>query len=78
MVQSESDISADDPSSRLWQQLEQEMFGSSHPYAHPILGWPKDVAAITQPMMRDFYNRHYYPNHATLVMSGDITGVWMR
>ncbi|MCA8917714.1 MAG: insulinase family protein [Planctomycetes bacterium] len=73
VVQSESDISADDPSSQLWEKLGQALYGSTHPYSHPVLGHPQDVEDISRRDMRLFYDAHYHPNHATMVMVGDIT-----
>ncbi|MBE7493105.1 MAG: insulinase family protein [Planctomycetes bacterium] len=73
VVQSESDIAADDPGQRLWQRMSTAMYGRSHPYGHPVLGWPQDVQDTTRRDMRLFYERHYHPNHATLVLCGDIT-----
>ncbi|MBP9891684.1 MAG: insulinase family protein [Planctomycetes bacterium] len=73
VVQSETDISNDDPNDQLWVRLYGELFGAGHPYAHPVLGWRQDIEDITRSDMRAFYDRHYYPNHATLILSGDIT-----
>lgn len=73
VVQSESDIYADDPGSQLWAQMNYALHGPRHPYSHPVLGWPADVADMTRRDMRLFYDRHYHPNHATLVLAGDIT-----
>lgn len=73
VVQSESDIAADDPSQRLWQRMNTALYGRAHPYGHPVLGWPQDVQDTTRRDMRLFYEGHYHPNHATLVLCGDIT-----
>lgn len=73
VVQSESDISADDPSSQLWEEMNGKLFGPTHPYSHPVLGWPQDIEDITRRDMRLFYDKHYHPNHATIVMVGDIS-----
>ncbi|MBZ0136597.1 MAG: insulinase family protein [Planctomycetes bacterium] len=73
VVQSESDISADDPSSQLWERMSGQLFGPAHPYSHPVLGWPQDVEDISRRDMRLFYDAHYHPNHATIVMVGDIS-----
>ncbi|MCB9933595.1 MAG: insulinase family protein [Planctomycetes bacterium] len=73
VVQSESDISADDPSSQLWERMQLALTGPTHPNSHPVLGWPQDVQDITRRDMRLFYDAHYHPNHATLVLVGDIT-----
>lgn len=73
VVQSESDISADEPNDQLWTRLYGEMFGPGHPYSHPVLGWPQDIEDISRRDMRAFYEKHYCPNQATLILSGDIT-----
>lgn len=73
VVQSESDISADNPSSRLWERMDGRLFGPGHPYSHPVLGWPQDVQDVTRRDMRQFYDKHYHPNHATLILVGDLT-----
>jgi zinc protease len=43
-----------------------------HPYRNPILGWPEDLAAITVDDLRLFYDRHYRPDGAVLVIVGDV------
>lgn len=73
VVQSESDISSDNPSSRMWDEIGVTIYGKRHPYGHPVLGWPHDVQDTTRRDMRLFYEQHYHPNHATLVLAGDIT-----
>lgn len=73
VVQSESDISADDPGQRMWQRMNTALYGRAHPYGHPVLGWPQDVQDTSRRDMRLFYESHYHPNHATLVLCGDIT-----
>ncbi len=45
---------------------------SQHPYRHPIIGWPEDVAALTVDQMRAFHQRHYQPGNAVLVVAGDL------
>jgi zinc protease len=43
-----------------------------HPYRNPILGWPDDLAGITTEDLRAFYDRHYRPDGAVLVVVGDV------
>lgn len=43
-----------------------------HPYRHPILGWPDDLARIRVADLRRFYRRHYRPDGAVLVLVGDL------
>lgn len=73
VVQSESDIAADNPSQRLWTKMNSTLHGEGHPYSHHILGNPEDVESMTREQMETFYKRHYHPNHATLLLVGDIT-----
>jgi zinc protease len=44
-----------------------------HPYRNPILGWPEDLAGITGDDLRRFYDRHYRPDGAVLVIVGDVS-----
>src|SRR4029077_20079609 len=43
-----------------------------HPYRNPILGWPDDLAGITVDALRTFYDSHYRPDGAVLVIVGDV------
>ena len=43
-----------------------------HPYRNPILGWPDDLAGINVDDLRAFYDRHYRPDGAVLVIVGDV------
>lgn len=56
-----------------WGQLEQELgtaLWRRHPYRHPILGWRDDLEAMTPATLRAFYDAHYQPQRATLVLAG--------
>jgi zinc protease len=43
-----------------------------HPYRNPVLGWPDDLARIGPDDLRAFYERHYCPEGAVLVIVGDV------
>ncbi|MCE5314705.1 MAG: pitrilysin family protein [Armatimonadota bacterium] len=43
----------------------------AHPYQWPVIGWESDVRNIDVEQVRDYYQTHYYPNNATLVLVGD-------
>ena len=43
-----------------------------HPYRNPILGWPEDIARIGADDLRAFYQAHYRPDGAVLVVVGDV------
>lgn len=42
-----------------------------HPYRNPILGWPEDVQGLTPADLEAFYQRHYRPAGAVLIVVGD-------
>jgi zinc protease len=43
----------------------------SHPYRWPVIGWMKDIKAITHDKALAFYRRFYAPNNAVLVIAGN-------
>lgn len=55
------------------EKLRAELFGH-HPYGRPIIGWPQDLDAMTPQDARAYYDLHYEPQNAVLVLSGNITG----
>lgn len=60
----------DDPETALHERLLARAF-PEHPYGRPVGGTPEEVRALTGAALRDFYDRHYRPNQAYLVISGD-------
>jgi zinc protease len=42
-----------------------------HPYRNPPGGWESDLESITLHDAKDFYDRFFHPNNATLVIVGD-------
>jgi predicted Zn-dependent peptidase len=48
------------------------VFGSSHAYGRPTLGTEASVKRITQGDVRGYYQGHYRPNNATLIVVGDV------
>ena len=42
------------------------------PYHHPIIGWMDDLKNLTVKDLRQWYQRWYAPNNATLVVVGDV------
>jgi len=43
----------------------------AHPYRWPVIGWMKDIKAITQEKALAFYKRFYAPNNAVLIIAGN-------
>jgi zinc protease len=42
----------------------------THPYHWPVIGWMKDIKAITRERAVAFYKRFYAPNNAVVVVAG--------
>ena len=43
-----------------------------HPYRWPVIGWMKDIKAVTEPKATAFYRRFYTPDNAVVVIAGKI------
>jgi zinc protease len=48
-----------------------EAFPEGHPYRHPTIGYMDDIDAARLEDVHDFFDLHYGPNNATLVLAGD-------
>jgi len=46
-------------------------YAEGHPYRHPTIGYMEDIDAASLEDVHDFFDRHYGPNNATLVLVGD-------
>ncbi len=44
----------------------------AHPYHHPIIGYKEDLWNASSPLLKNFYDKHYIPNNAALVVVGDV------
>lgn len=44
---------------------------SIHPYKNPIIGWEKDIRALTLEDAKDFYKKWYNPSNSFIIISGD-------
>jgi predicted Zn-dependent peptidase len=49
------------------------VFGPGHPYGRPLNGTDSSTALLSRERVRGFYDAFYRPNHATLLVVGDIT-----
>ena len=45
----------------------------NHPYRLPVIGWRHEMETLSTQAAIDFYQAHYAPNNAVLVVSGDAT-----
>lgn len=60
------------PQSQLDEHIANALF-MNHPYRTPIIGWMHEMQTLTVDDAIAFHKRHYAPNNAILVLSGDIT-----
>ena len=60
------------PGAILDEQMSAALY-QSHPYKIPVIGWAHEMAKLSRQDAIDFYKRHYAPNNAILVVSGDVT-----
>lgn len=66
-----------DPRGYFSEQLRALMF-INHPYGNPVIGWGHEVGALNWPQIQKFYQQHYAPNNAIMVVSGDITAARLK
>jgi zinc protease len=48
-----------------------------HPYRRPVIGWMNDILNLTRRDLADFYQLHYQPNNAFIVVVGDFSAAEM-
>ncbi len=65
------------PESILSEQSSAALF-MAHPYGIPIIGWEHEIRELNTSDAVDFYNAHYAPNNAILIVAGDITAEQLR
>ena len=61
----------DNPNALLYEQFNASAFQVS-PYHNPIIGWMDDLENLELAELKDWYQRWYAPNNATLVVVGDV------
>ncbi len=72
VVLEELAMGLDDPWRVLAQRIEEVLF-PRHPYGRPIIGYAETLKALRPADMRQYYERFYCPNNATLVVAGDVS-----
>lgn len=48
------------------------MMFPDHPYHYPVIGFKQDLWNLFGKNLKDFYKKHYVPNNATVVITGDV------
>ncbi len=60
------------PAARWGEKLDKVLYGD-HPYAHPIIGFPDELAALTLDDAMAFYHDYYHAGNMIVVLVGDLT-----
>ena len=61
----------DNPNSLTYEQFNAAAYMSS-PYHNPVIGWMDDLNSMKVEDLREWYDKWYAPNNATLVVVGDV------
>jgi zinc protease len=65
------------PDGTLYQELFDLAF-KAHPYHWPVLGYQEDLTAMALKDPIGFYKSYYSPNHATIIVVGDVDAPHVR
>jgi zinc protease len=72
VVMEERRLRTDDKPESLTYEKMLSVAYEKHPYHHPVIGWMDDLRKLKVKDVRDWYQRYYRPNNATLVVVGDV------
>jgi zinc protease len=72
VVMEERRLRTDDKPESLTYEKMMSVAYEKHPYHHPVIGWMDDLRKLKVEDVRDWYQRFYSPNNATLVVVGDV------
>ena len=50
----------------------------NHPYGRPVIGWRQEMTGLTREDALGWYDQHYAPNNAVLIVAGDVTADEVR
>ena len=48
------------------------LFPTNHPYHRPVIGYKEELMDLSAENLKNFYKKHYTPDHATLFIVGDV------
>jgi zinc protease len=66
-----------EPAARLGEAMDAALH-PNHPYRIPIIGWRHEIETLTVDDARAFWTRFYSPDHAVLVVAGDVEPAEVR
>jgi zinc protease len=68
----------EDPAAAAQRALVSALYGPAHPYGYPEAGTAAATTATTRDAMRRFWDLHFIPSNAALVVAGDMTVAELR
>jgi zinc protease len=72
VVEEFKETTLDEPYGDVWHHLS-DMVYKKHPYRWPVIGLePRHIEEATLADVKDFYEKHYTPNNAILVITGNL------
>jgi zinc protease len=71
VVRNEYERGKNDPENRLMEEVKAAAY-EALPYHHPVIGWLSDIEHVPIEKLRGFYDEYYWPNNATVIVSGDV------
>lgn len=71
ILEERSQRTDNDPGALLTEQARAALY-LNHPYGVPIIGWRHEQEGLDLAEVRAFYEQHYGPNNAVVVVAGDV------
>lgn len=72
VIEERNQRTENDPGSLFGEQMSASQF-LNHRYGVPIIGWMHEIVDLDLEDAQAFYDEHYAPNNAVLVVAGDVT-----
>ena len=73
VVLEERHLRVDSQPQALAQEQMQAALHTTHPYGRPVIGWEAEIRRMGRAEAVDFYQHHYAPNNAFVMVVGDVT-----
>jgi zinc protease len=70
-IEREYDAESKDAAALLARSVRSALY-QQHPYHNPLMGWRNEIDTLTANQAKAYYDTYYWPNNATIILSGDI------
>ena len=72
VIEERRERTENDPRAYFGEQMRAALF-INHPYGNPVIGWFHELDSLERENVKHFYETHYAPDNAILIVSGDVT-----